>query len=395
MKKLAFVIALTLSACIPLSNAYASGSQLSQATANKVQRANNLQLNDKLDQAVAILAEMNPSSAYDKAYVQRMLGVFYWQQGQTSQAVSLLTKAVNSGLLHDDQAWTTERMLADILLSDGKYSQALPHYYRLTKNIPVKQKGDELWLRIAQAHYQQSQWQQVLTAMKRYDSYGVKYTMSPLSIKLGAQLQLKHWQGAAVTLNRLIVLEPHKLIWWQQLASIQMQMGKTADALATLKLAKYQGVALSQQDLKVLAQLYAQRGIPERAAEQIAVLKDANSDKTLLIEQANYWQMAREWNKAIATWTKVANKDNHYRWQLAQLLLQEGHYQRALTELNRVQRKDKRAAVELAKVRVYYKMNNLDQAIIHAKQANNIQPSSAAKSWVKYLGQMRKMDVSV
>ena len=157
MKKIAFIIALTLSASLPLSNAYASGGQLSQATANKVQRANDLQLNDKLTQAIALLAEMNPRSAYDKAYVQRMLGVFYWQQGKQSQAISLLTKAVNSGLLHDDQAWTTERMLADILLSDAKYSQALPHYYKLTKNIPAKQKGDELWLRIAQAHYQQSQ----------------------------------------------------------------------------------------------------------------------------------------------------------------------------------------------------------------------------------------------
>lgn len=394
MKKIAFIIALTLSASLPLSNAYASGGQLSQATAHKVQRANDLQLNDKLTQAIALLAEMNPRSAYDKAYVQRMLGVFYWQQGKQSQAISLLTKAVNSGLLHDDQAWTTERMLADILLSDAKYSQALPHYYKLTKNIPAKQKGDELWLRIAQAHYQQSQWQQVLTAMKHYDGYRLKDTMSPLSIKLGAQLQLKQWQGASATLNRLIALEPNKLIWWQQLASIQMRTGKTANALATLKLAKYQGVALSQQDLKVLAQLYAQRGIPERAAEQIAALKDANSDKTLLIEQANYWQMAREWNKAIKLWTKVAAKDNHYRWQLAQLLVQEGDYKQALVELDRVKRKDKQAAVELAKVRVYYKMNNLDQAIIHAKQANNIQPSSAAKSWIKYLGQMRKIDVS-
>lgn len=395
MKKIAFIVALTLSASLPLSYAYASGGQLSQATANKVQRANNLQLDNKLDQAVTMLAEMRPSSAYDKAYVQRMLGVFYWQQGKQSQAISLLTKAVNSGLLHDDQAWTTERMLADILLSEAKYSQALPHYYKLTKNIPAKQKGDELWLLIAQAHYQQAQWQQVLTAMKRYDSYRLKDSMSPLSIQLGAQLQLKHWSGATSTLNRLIALEPNKLIWWQQLASIQLQAGKNADALSTLKLAKYQGVALTQRDLHTLAQLYAQRGIPERAAEQIAALDGAKNDKKLLIEQANYWQMAREWNKAIALWAVVANKDNHYRWQLSQLLLQEGHYQRALTELNRVKRKDKRADVELAKVRVYYKLNQFDQAIIHAKQANNIQASSAAKSWIKYLGQMRKMDVSV
>ncbi len=391
MKKLAFIIALTVATSLPLSSAYAGG-QLSQPIAVKVQRANNLQLDNKVDQAIALLVSLKPTQAYDKAFVQRMLGVFYWQQGNSAKAISNLTQAVKSGLLQDDQAWVTERMLADILLSEQKYSQALPHYYQLTKRIPKNQKGYELWLRIAQSHYQLSQWSKVLTAMKRYDGYNRKDEMSPLSIKLGAQLQLKQWSGATSTLNRLIALEPTKLNWWQQLANIQIRAGKPNDALSTLKLAKYQGVALTQQDLHRLAQLYAQRGIPERAAKQIAELDGADSNTQLLVEQANYWQMAREWQSAINVWRKAAQRNNKYRWQLAQLLLQEGHYQKALTELNKVKRKDKQADVELAKVRAYYKLNDFDNAIIHAKQANNIKASAAASSWVKYLSQMREME---
>ncbi|PSV57562.1 hypothetical protein C9J48_26590 [Photobacterium profundum] len=386
MKKV--VIALTLMLCMPVN---ASAEELSQFTAGKVQRAHNLQQEEKLNEAIAVLADLNPSRAYDKAFVNRMLGIFYWQKGNTNKAIQNLTLAVNSKLLADEQAWVTQRMLADILLSEEAFKTALPHYYALTHAIPESQKADELWLRIAQTHYQIEQWPKVLSALKRYDVFSKKAEVQPLTIKLGAQLQLKKWKASIPTLNALILLEPNKTVWWQQLAGIQLRIGRSNDALDTLTLAKHQGVALRQQDLKTLAQLYAQRGIPERAALIINELENADSDAKLLSDQAMYWQVAKEWDKAIAVWSKAAQLNAKYRWELAQLLLQEGHYHKALTELERVKRKDKQADVELAKVRAYYKLDNFDKAIIHAKQANNITPSSASKSWVKYLSQIRNM----
>jgi len=386
MKKV--VIALTLMLCMPVN---ASAEELSQFTAGKVQRAHNLQQEEKLNEAIAVLADLNPSRSYDKAFVNRMLGIFYWQKGNTNKAIQNLTLAVNSNLLADEQAWVTQRMLADILLSEEQFKAALPHYYALTHAIHESQKADELWLRIAQTHYQIEQWPKVLTALKRYDALSEKVAIQPLTIKLGAQLQLKQWKESIPTLNGLILLEPNKTAWWQQLAGIQLRIGRSIDALDTLALAKHQGVALRQQDLKTLAQLYAQRGIPERAAQIINELENAYSDAKLLSDQAMYWQVAKEWDKAIAVWSKAAQLNAKYRWELAQLLLQEGHYHKALTELERVKRKDKQADVELAKVRAYYKLENFDKAIIHAKQANNITPSSASKSWVKYLSQIRNM----
>jgi tetratricopeptide (TPR) repeat protein len=386
MKKV--VTALTLMLCMLVN---ANAEELSQFTAGKVQRAHNLQQEEKLNEAIAVLADLNPSRSYDKAFVNRMLGIFYWQKGNINKAIQNLTLAVNSNLLADEQAWVTQRMLADILLSEEQFKTALPHYYALTHAIPETQKADELWLRIAQTHYQIEQWPKVLTALKRYDALSEKVAIQPLTIKLGAQLQLKKWKESIPTLNGLILLEPNKTVWWQQLAGIQLRIGRSKDALDTLALAKHQGVALRQQDLKTLAQLYAQRGIPERAAQIINELENAYSDAKLLSDQAMYWQVAKEWDKAIAVWSKAAQLNAKYRWELAQLLLQEGHYHKALTELERVKRKDKQADVELAKVRAYYKLENFDKAIIHAKQANNITPSSASKSWVKYLSQIRNM----
>lgn len=362
--------------------------ELSQYTAVRVQKAHQLAQDDKLQQAIEQLSSIKVSKAYDQAFVSRMLGVFLWQDGKAKQAIQHLEKAVTSGQLQDEQAWTTQKMLADIYLSDQQFTHALPHYYQLTKQVPKTQKPAELWLRIAQAHYQIEQWGKVIPAIDTYERYHRKDEIQPLSLKLGSQLQLKQWKAAIPTLEQLIALEPQKANWWRQLVSLKLRVGQNKQALDTLALAKLQGVPLSEQDQRLLAQLYAQRGIPERAALELSELENAQKDVELLVAQASYWQMAREWNKAIDYWQLAANYNDKYQWNVAQLLVQEGQYQEALAVLNRV--KDRKSEVALAKTRAYYKLNQIEQALIQAKIAENVEPSNQARGWIKYLSQLRK-----
>ncbi len=151
-----------------------------------------------------------------------------------------------------------------------------------------------------------------------------------------------------------------------------------------------QKVALNQQDLRLLAQLYAQNGIPERAAQVMESLDEAQSNQQLITERAIYWQRAKEWDKAIATWRLAATKDAKYHWHVAQLLLQEGHYQQALAELDQVKERDKQAQVALAKTRALYKLNQFEAALVQAKRADSLQSSESAKQWIKYLSQQRQ-----
>lgn len=368
--------------------------QLSQYNAGKVQRALQLQQQEKMPEAIAVLAELTPSQDYDKAYIQRMLGVFHWQAGSSKSAVKYLTKAVNSQQLADEQAWITQRMLADLLLTEQRFSDALPHYYQLANSVPEKQKIGDLWFRISQTHYQLAQWEKVLSALNKHERVAIYKKQSERSqslvLKLGAQLQLKQWKSAIPTLNSLIVLEPNKATWWQQLTSIQLRLNQPKNALDTLILAERQGIELSQSELKLLAQLYAQRGIPEKAAEVLSQLDEAQSDIDLLTMQASYWQAAKEWDKATVTWSKAATLDSRYYWQVAQLQIQEGHHQQGLKTLDKVKDYKKTDDIALAKVRAYYKLNQIDSALLYAKRANDFTPSNEAKGWIKYLSQLRK-----
>lgn len=386
MKK--FLITTLLS----LTAASAIAQELSQYTASRVQRAHSLAQEEKLKEAISTLESLDLSRGYDQAFVARMLGIFYWQNEQVKPAIKQLDFAVSSGLLQDEQAWQTRKMLADILLNEQQFAKALPHYYELSKAVPKNQKAHEVWLRIAQSHYQLSQWNKVLSAMERYEKFGQPDELGPLSIKLSSELELKKWQPAIVTIKRLIAIEPERVEWWRQLVALHLRVDDSKRALDSMALAKLQGVALSQDDFKLLAQLYAKRGIPERAALIMEQLEDLNVDSQLKAQQATYWQMAKAWDKSIDSWRVAAKLDSKYYWNYSQLLVQQGHYQQALAALDKV--KGRNADVALIKTRAYYKLNRLDDALANAKRANEIKPSNQAKSWVKYLTQRRKAEAT-
>lgn len=386
MKK--FLITTLLS----LTAASAIAQELSQYTASRVQRAHSLAQEEKLKEAISTLESLDLSRGYDQTFVARMLGIFYWQNEQVKPAIKQLDFAVSSGLLQDEQAWQTRKMLADILLNEQQFAKALPHYYELSKAVPKNQKAHEVWLRIAQSHYQLSQWNKVLSAMGRYEKFGQPDELGPLSIKLSSELELKKWQPAIVTIKRLIAIEPERVEWWRQLVALHLRVDDSKRALDAMALAKLQGVALSQDDFKLLAQLYAKRGIPERAALIMEQLEDLNVDSQLKAQQATYWQMAKEWDKSIDSWRIAAKLDSKYYWNYSQLLVQQGHYQQALAALDKV--KGRNADVALIKTRAYYKLNRLDDALANAKRANEIKPSNQAKSWVKYLTQRRKAEAT-
>ncbi|MCG9750825.1 tetratricopeptide repeat protein [Vibrio brasiliensis] len=380
----------TIALMLMLVSTASFSQELSQYSAVRVQKAHQLAQDEKLKQAISELKQIDTSRAYDQAFVARMLGVYLWQDDQPQAAIKQLNQAVSSGLLQDEQAWITERMLADLYLNQQNFEQAIKHYYQLIKTAPQTQSADDLWLRIAQAHYQIEQWSKVIPATDRYLKLVNKEPLQPLSLKLGAQLQLKQWSKAIPTLKQLIALQPDKVNWWRQLAGLQIRVGRDKDALDTLSLAKINKLDLTQNDRRMLAQLYAKRGVPERAALEISQLDGAESNVQLLSEQAIYWQSAKEWDKAIEIWQRTAQLDKKYRWNLAQLLVQQGEYSSALPVLNKVEGRGEQVA--LAKTRVLFKLNRIEEALIEAKRADQINSSGQAQSWIRYLTQIRKMD---
>jgi len=360
-----------------------SAAQLSHATARQIQQAYELQNNNQYTQAIALLNKINTNIKYDQAYINRMLGWLYWQKQQTNLAIKALTKAVGANALVDDEGVSTQRMLADLLLTEGYYQRAESRYLTLIKEVNDTKSLSQLWLRVAQAQYQQQKWPKVELAIGSLFKYQKKPQVTPLTMLLTAQLAQKKWRSSIVTTRKIRDLEPNNILWWQQLSNLYLYINDKKNALITLQQADRARLVLTKQQRELMANLYADAQVPFNAAYLYNQLDDLATTETKLHRQAIYWQSAKEWDKAIASWTKAAKFNNKYYWYIARLNLQLNRYQSVLAALQHLPKKTNQML--MVKVQALNELGNTALALTTAQQAHAQNPTDRSLNWIKYL----------
>ena len=366
-----------------ISSGAVNAEQLSQSAARQIQQAYELQNSNKNTQAIPLLNKINTSNAYDKAYINRMLGWLYWQEKQSNLAIKALTSAVDSKALSGEEGLSTQRMLADLLLTEGRYQQAESRYLTLIKQYQDATNLAELWLRVAQAQYQQQKWSQVERAIEYLLKYQKKPQVTPLNMLLTAQLEQKKWRKAITTTRKIRDLAPNDIIWWQQLSNLYLYVDDKSNALITLQQADRAGLPLSSKEQELMANLYADAKVPYNAAKLYDQFDSAVLDEATLHRQAIYWQSAKEWDKAIASWTKAAKSNNKYYWYIARLNLQLNRYKPALAALKHIPKKTNQ--MMMIEVQALNELGNTALALTTAQQAHEQEPTETSLNWIKYL----------
>lgn len=374
-----------------LFNTGLSAQELSDYSIRKVVYANELQEQGKLQEAIKQLTDYKARQAYDKAYIQRMLGSLYWQTEQPQKSINMLTLAVDAKVLDEQAQRHTLNMLADILLSHGHYQLAEQRYLSLVSlNNDNPKKLETLWLRIAQCQYQQQGWSALIKSVDKQQRYQNLAKLAakplPLQMKLSAQMALKKWKGAINTTIALHELQPKKTIWWRQLTSLYMQTTNYEKALVTLQQQERAGLALSEQQLRLMTQLYAQTGVPYKAAKTAQRLKDATASAQSFAQQAVYWQQAKEWQLALQHWHKAAQLDEKYYRHYALLSIQQREFKGALAAIDKVSKQD--ASLLLLKAQILNELDDPEHALVVATKAHQLAPSQATTSWIKFLNQI-------
>lgn len=144
--------------------------------------------------------------------------------------------------------------------------------------------------------------------------------------------QTGSYQNAARTQQAYLQLEANDLAGWRQLAAIYMKMQLSSKAADALAVARENGLALTAEDITLLADLYNKVNNPFAAAR----LYDASIANRQLPETLEnldrlfyYWMQARERGKAIATLQRaLAQKPDIERYlYLAQLQMDEQQWQ--------------------------------------------------------------------
>lgn len=392
IKRLFVFCALVL--CFPLLAGHAlANPELGMRTAIQVSKAYELEQQEKLSEAIELLESIKSNARYDKAYVARMLAIYYWQSGQPSKAIKQLKFAVDSDAFKNEQGWQTERMLAELMLSENMPEQALQHFDHLAQtahaNSITKEQLADVWLNKARAYYLLQQWDPLLTTIDHHQKLDNTPRQQPLSLQLTAEIRLSLFNSAIITAQKLLALQPDNLVWWRQLSSLYMQTKQYRLALATLVSAERAGIDIPDNLQFSKAQLYAQQGVPEHAAMTYAELQVDGKDIETMVKQARHWQMAREWTKAQTAWSAVARLNSKYYENVSRLALQQGKYQEALTALDKASGLSQHTR-QLLKIRAYAGQKDYSKAKQTAEVAHREQPSKQTADWLIYLAQMTK-----
>lgn len=304
-----------------------------ERTGKKVQAAFEAYNEDRVDEAIAILKEVDPSDDFDKAYVNRFVGnLLASQEGKGAEAFTYLKSAVQEKVLNDLEHAGTLRLLGDLSMQEQKYGDAVS-YYDQWMDFTCKEDAT-VYTRQAQAYYEQKKYDDVIAPADsaiRLNKEAGKEDKNPYLLQLSAYFEQKNYPKTVEVSETLVNMFPDNATYWVQLASFYMMVERFDKAVQTMDIAHIAGFLTKEAHVKQLASLYANAGNPHAAAELLA--KNVKSgllkkDADMLANIANSFHQAKDYKDAASFYGQAAAADSdpeYYRKQGTLLLVAEDY----------------------------------------------------------------------
>ncbi len=387
---------------LPVSQAVAAPDQAkiaerkakkSQAVGEKVGKAigkaYELYGQNKQSEALALLLPLEPSSAFDRAYLYNFIGKLYAEKDQ-DKATQYLIKAMNEDVLSfNDQAGGL-KLIGDLYLSNKKYKEAITYYNKWLDFTGELDPNVEM--RIANCYYEMKQYQKVMEPADRAIAHFKTPRKEPYSMKLGAYYELKQTKKAVEVLETAVSVFPDDKSFWIQLANFYNLDEQYDRSLAVMELAYKQGFLTKENEIKLLSNLYVNNNIPYRAAEVLEKhLKSGllKKDRAILSSIASSYSASRDFDKAAEYYGMLAASENDgefYRRQ-GNALLNANRNAEAVTALQKaldVGVKDK-GKVHVDLIGAYFYQGKMAEAYRHVQLARQNGQEKMAASWGPYV----------
>jgi tetratricopeptide (TPR) repeat protein len=359
----------------------------------KVAKAFELYQADDIPGALAILLDINAKSDYDKAYVDRFIGVMYAMQGKHEQeAIKYLKKAVEPDILNENDQAEALKLLADLQLQTKDYKNALKNYYAW---MDFSGKEDAAtWVKVANAYYELKQLDKMIEPANRAIALeGDKPTQNPYILKITSYYERKMYKEAVDVLETVLKLFPDNKTWWIQLGMFYTLVEDYPKALATLDMAYKQGYIEKESQIRTMASLFQSQGMPYKAAvlmEKGIAQGLVKRDETNLKVVANAWHAALHIDKAAKYYGELAKMTNsaaYYRKQ-GMLLKQDEQFEKAIVALKKaLDLKAKgQGAIHMSLAESYFYLGKYKQAYASIQKAmEDPKTRRGAKGWVSFI----------
>ncbi len=387
---------------LPVSTAFAAPdaakiaerkARKSQAVGEKVGKAigkaYELYGQNKISEAIAILEPLEPSSAFDKAYLARFLGSLYVEKNP-EKAIKYLKEAVQPDILSFTDQAAALRNLGDLSIMAKKYQDAINYY-----NKWLDFTGDldpNVEMRIANCYYEMKQFNKVIAPADRAIAHFKEPKKEPYIMKYASYYELKQTKKVIEVLEEAVVIFPKEKSFWVQLGNFYSADEQFAKALAVIDMAYKQGYLTTENEIKLLANLYNNNNIPFKAAATLEKHMKAGlvkKDRAVLMSIASSYNSAREFDKAAKFFGEAAqltNEGDIYRRQ-GNAYLMANQNAEAVTALQKALElgvKDK-GKVHVDLISAYFFQGKMKEAYRHVELARQNGQEKMAASWGPYV----------
>ena len=157
---------------------------------------------EKLDEAIALLKEIDPSDEFDKATVDRYLGQMYAQKEQYKLAIKHVAAAVKPDVLNFADQSQGLKLLGDMYAGTEQYAKAKDAYYAWMDF--TGEEDDKVYTRIAQANYELKQFNDVLPAANKAIKLAEEPSKASYQLKLAAYFELKQYKNMVEVAEEIV-----------------------------------------------------------------------------------------------------------------------------------------------------------------------------------------------
>ena len=364
---------------------------MGERVGKKVIKAFDLYNEDKLDEAIAMLKEIDASDDFDKATVNRYLGSMYGQKEQYKTAIKHLELAVAPDILNFADQEQSLKTLGDMYAGTEQFAKAKDAYIAW-----MDFTGEEdatVYTRIAQANYQLEKFKDVMSPADKAIKLQKEPNKAPYQLKLGSYFELKDYKNMVKVGEEIVRIWPDDKKAWVSLGKYYLQTEDYKTGLATMEVAYKNGYFESEVDYKVLSNFYSLNEIPYKAA---LVLEKSINDKIVKRNKQNISAVASNYHrskdieKAAKYYEEAAKFDDDaelYR-KAGSLLLQSQNYSAAVVRLNKALElgSDKKGTIYSDLAEAYYYQEKYKQAYAAITKAmDDPRTRKFAKGWSTYI----------
>ena len=392
---------------LPLST-YANGAEKSEKPTRKTQlvgptvgkkvakafEAYSVETEDgsNIDIALAMLLEIKSSKVYDKAFLNRFIGVMYAQKGEEKKSLEYLEQAVAPDILNETEQAESLKLIGDLQMQVEGYKKALVAYDAWMDFTGISDAN--VWMKVAQANLALKQYDKVIApADKAIAELGDKVNKNPYILKLNSYYERKMFKKCVEVLETAVQILPEEQLFWTQLGSFYAMIEDYPKSLATMDLAHKKGYLDKESQIKMLANLYAQSDIPHKSAVLLEKYIDSGlvkRDDSNLFTLANSWHAAQHIDKAASYYgelAKMTNLSKHYSKQ-GMLLNQDEQFAKAIVALKKAieigVKNPGRLNQSIAES--YFYLENYKQAYVYINKAlKDPKSRRTAKGWVSFI----------